>query len=520
MAASIVPLGSNFDLGFQSDISRDELNARAAFRMKDWIPQLESPLRKRGGWSLGSPTLSSLGGTAASVASLGFLPFPGDGQVVAISNAGSIYQLKRFDGLGGALITDTGDTSIVPSWPVFWHKTGTTYYGIVLAGLTQTGKVPKKYYDTGGLSYTVAALGGTPPKARFGFSWGDYLVLGNYYDPTDGLLKNYRLAFSGVGNPDLWALSGASASTFDFPEEMLAGVPTLNSILMFGYNDCHIFTGDTPPPGGNMARKILFAGLGTVDGRSCKPWRNYAVWANASGVYQSDGATLTDLTATGGISVYYRQLVQGFSFSQGWSAVADIYRDHYWLSIHNASGTLVTTFCCDLTRKVWSEHTNINAANFAHRAAGPGTALFGGDEELFFAHSSLPYVGKISSLWTPASAFAYDGDGTAVLPVLETPFYRVSSLAEKRIRRLYVGYDLRTNGGAEALSMSYVLTPEPGAAYTTMKTLPVTTAFKRRSVRIARFGLGVGLKFSQTAATVDTRMYSIETDAHPFEATR
>lgn len=311
--ADIVSLGSNFDLGFQSDISRDELNPRAAFRMKDWIPQLEAPVRKRGGWAYGSPNLSSLGGTAASAAALGFLPFPGDGRLVVISNAGSAYILNRFDGAGGAILTDTGDTSIVPTWPIFWHKTGTKYYGIILPGYTQAAKKPKKVFNSAG--YTVAQLGTTAvdgtgvPQARTGFSWGDYLVLGNYTDQADGILYNYRWAFSTVGNPDAYVTTGSNASTFDFPEEMLAGVPVLNSILTFGYNNCHIWTGDTPPPGGNMARKILFAGLGTLDGRSCLAWRNYAIWANAAGVYQSDGATLTDLTAVGGISVYYRQII-------------------------------------------------------------------------------------------------------------------------------------------------------------------------------------------------------------------
>jgi hypothetical protein len=520
--ARTLPLSQNFDQGFVSDISRDELGKSAAFRMRDYIPQLEAPLRKRGGWSYGSPDLGTVGGLAASVASGGYLSFPGDGHVVAISNAGSVYQLKRFDGLGGALVTDTGDTSIVPTWPIFWHKTGTKYYGIILAGLGQTAKVPKKYYDTtGALAYQSQPIGGTPPLARMGFSWGDYLVLGNYFDPSDSnTLKNYRWAFSGVGNPDSWTLSGVNASTVDFPEEIIAGAPVRNAILAWGYDNCHIVTGDTPPPGGNLSRKILWAGNGTFDGRSVQTWRDYAIWANSAGVYSSDGATLTDLTADGGISTYYRQTVAGFAFAQGWSAVGGIYRDHYVLTIRNAAGTVVTTLVCDVQRKVWTEWTNVQAALFFHRAAGPGTALIDGSEELFFAHKSSPRVGKISTLWTPSATYAADGDGNTVLPVIETPYYDMGNEAQKRIRNLYLSYDIRTAGASPLLRVSFTVDPTVGAAYTVAGDLATTTVQQRKPVGIRRAALGVALKIEQVGASADTRIFGIEAEGHPREASR
>lgn len=518
-----LPLSRNFDQGFVSDVARDELGPAQAYRMRDWIPQLDAPLRKRGGWSNGSPDLSSLGGTAASVASLGFLPFAADGHAVAISNAGSVYQLKRFDGAGGALVTDTGDTSIIPSWPVFWHHTGTKSYGIVLPGLAQAGKVPKKYYDTTGAgAYQAQPLGGTPPLARFGYSWGDYLVLGNYYDPSSPTtLLNYRLAFSAVGNPDSYTLTGASGSTFDFPEEIIAGLPLLNTTLIFGYNTVYTLTGDTPPPGGNLARKPLFQKNGTFDGRTVAPWREYAIWANASGVFSSDGATFTDLTEAGGISNYYRSLVSGFAFSQGWSAVGSILYDRYVLTLRNAAGALITTLVCDLNRKVWTEWTNIPAANFAQRPAGPGTALFGGGEELFAAHLGLPRIITLSGLFSPVLANAADADGAAVLPSLETPFYNMGFSGQKRIRNLYVAYDIRTAGGSPVLRASAVTTPESGAAYTQLSPDLITTTQQRRApVGVRKPALGVGLKIVQVGASADTRLYGIEAEGHPRERTR
>jgi hypothetical protein len=268
-------------------------------------------------------------------------------------------------------------------------------------------------------------------------------------------------------------------------------------------------------------RKALFQANGTFDGRSVVPWREYAIWANASGVFSSDGATFTDLTKAGGISNYYRALVSGFAFSQGWSAVAQILYDRYVLTIRNASGTLVTTLVCDIDRKVWSEWTNIPAANFAHRPAGPGTALFGGGEELFAAHFGSPRIITLSGLFSPASGNANDADSTPVLPSLETPFYNMGNAGEKRIRNLYVAYDIRTAGASPTLRVSALTSPESGASYSTLTPDLITTTKQRRApVGVRKVALGVGLKIQQVGASADTRIYGIEAEGHPQERSR
>src|SRR5262245_45825824 len=493
------------------------MNPRSAFRMFDYLPQMEAPLRGRGGWRYASVELPG----SSSIVSMGWLPFPNDGHLLAVGDTGVVYQEKRFDGTGGTVVSDTGDASIVPTWPVFWHRGGTVNYGIILGGLTQAAKNPKKYVDSGSLTYSCSPLGGTPPQARTGFSWGDYLVLGNYYDPTDGgKLKNNRWAFSDPGQAESWTITGANASVFDFPEEIVAGLPMQNAILAFGYQDVHSITGNTPPPGGNLERHILFAGQGTFDGRSVVGWRQYAIWANNSGVWMSDGATLTDLATVGGISVYYRQKATGLSFVTGASAVAGVYRDHYVLTLRNQSGAIITTLVCDIPRKVWTEWTNYRAACFARRASSPGTSVAMGDEELFFGNASAPRVCRTSSLWTPSTTYASDADGTPVQPVLETPFYRVGGLGKKRMRFIYMGYDLRPTGGGPTLNLSFVLSPEPEAVYTPMHNLPSTNRFRRKRLRLARGDLGVGLKIAQQGTSASTRLYSIETESHLWENTR
>jgi hypothetical protein len=279
-------------------------------------------------------------------------------------------------------------------------------------------------------------------------------------------------------------------------------------------------TGDTPPPGGNFSRKDLFSENGCFDGRSVARWREYAIWANNAGVYRTDGASLTDLTSIGGISNYWRSIVSGFSFQQGWSAAAGIHRGQYIISIRNAAGALVTTLACDLERQTWTEWRNINATMFAERAAGPGTAAVDGHEELFFGHASIPRSGALSTLWTPSSTYALDGDGAAVLPSLETPFYKLGEEGLKRLRRAYITYDVRTAGASPSLSLGMILSPEDTSYDTLLPALATTTQQKRKPVEVRRKALGLGLKIDQVGASADTRLYEVELEGHALEASR
>lgn len=504
-------VGRNFDLGFQSDYSRDQLPRGAAYRMRDWIPQLEAPLRKRGGFIFVTSDLNALS-SATYMSGVGWAPFEGDPHLISISETGKVYRNTAFTGLTGAFIGTTHGQRMTHR--PFWHKDRM----ILPAQMDAAAANVYKYYDSGGLVYTTAVLGGTPPQAAGGFSYGDYLALFNGY--VGGTLYPYRMWFSGVGNPESWVTSGASASYWDFPEEVIAALPLRNVIIVWGYSNTWMLTGDTPPPGGNFARRTLFSGNGTFDGRSVATWREYAIWANNSGVYRTDGATLTDLTKVGGISNYWRALVSAFSFQQGWSAAAGIIRGEYVITIRNAAGALVTTLHCDLDRQTWHESTNINATMYAERSSGPGTATVDGHEELFFSHAAYPRSGALSTLWTPSATYALDGDGTAVLPVLETPFYKLGSEGLKRLRRAYVTYDIRTAGASPYLQAAAIFSPEDAAYENLSPTLVTTTEQQREPVEVRERALGIGLRLTQVGASADTRLAEIELEGHVLEGSR
>lgn len=499
-------LDPHFELGFQTDIPRELLPDGAAYRMRDWIPALEAPARKRGGFTHVSGALAA----GARVPAVGWAPVVGDPHLLIVNDLGNVYSLTSF--IGGTPVAATGSTShtAITERP-FWHKDRM----ILLQGLTQTGGAAQKYTGTA-TPYTVASLGGSPPQARVGASWGDYLMLANGHDGTAD--RRNRIWWGAPGNPESWSV-GSGGSFFDMPEEVLKCVPLRNILLILGYSQMWMLTGDTPPPGGNLAQRDLFL-EGTSDPRSVARWRDYVVWANNTGIWRTDGTTLTDITDQGGISLYWQKLVSQFSLQQGWSACAGVYRDQYIICVRDSGGATITTLCCDLNRYVWYEFTNFDAVMFAERSSGPGTALVAGGEEMFFGRYDQPHVGKMSSVWTPDGSNVADADSVDVLPMLETRFHKFGVTELKRIRRVYVTYDLRSSGQNAYLQPSFVLSPTDTSYVNADRNLPETTLMTRDRAGIARRTSGIGLKFVQVNPSSDTRLYTVEGEAHPLSETR
>lgn len=507
--ADTVLVGRNFDLGFVTDEPRDQLPRGAAYRLKDYIPRNGAPVDKRGGWSHASVDLNALS-PATRMSGLAWAPFPQDPHLIALSEAGKLYQVKAYDGTGGVFIADTSLAAQTHS-PI-WHKDRM----IVLQALGAPAANPKKYYDSGGLVYASADLGGTPPQARTGFSWGEYLALGNGY--VGGTLYANRLWFSGIANSESWNTSGGFHGV---PvEELVVATPLRNVILAWGASQTWMITGDTPPPGGNLANRLLYGGNGCMDGRSLALWREYAIWANNSGIWKSDGSVLSDLATKGGISSYWRDLVSEFNFKTGWSAAAGILYGHYIITIFDNNGAYVTTLACNIEQETWFECRNINAAMYAYRSSGPGTATADGHEELFFANRSIPRVEFMSSCWEPTSSVAMDADGEAVLPSIETGFYKMSSPALKRIRRVYITHDIRSAGGSPRLDVGMTTSPE-GSTYTDLTpSLPATTKQERKAIEVRRKELGVAFKIDQVGASATTSLAEIELEGHALESSR
>lgn len=486
---------------FISDAPREALPKGAVYRMTDWIPQ-GSESRKRGGWGVDSIVLAG----SSSVSGLAWAPFKAGGELLAVGDTGKIYLSSL--GLMGA---GTGQAS---THKPFWHRDRM----IVLGNLFDSAATPHKVYDSGG--YVEGVVGGTPPQARAGCSWGDYLFLLNYYDPSDGgALKNYRGAWSSVGDPDTWVYSGTNASTWDFDAEALTAMRLRNLTLVWGYENVWILTGDTPPPGGNLAlsRTLDF---GTFDSRSVARYKDQAIFANSSGVWMTDGASEIELTNAGGISTYYREVFASAQATGIYVVTAEVIYNYYVLTL-SSQGTEITTIVCDLEDYSWFGWSNFPAAMYAHRASGASL-----NEELFMASGATATVGTIASCFELGNIDeTADGNGNDVEPSFETGFFLLSdSKAEKRVRRAYFTYFLGSEQGSDAtFTVSYALAPYASGYTVISPALAVNTQLDRVALDVRQKATGIAFKVIQTNNgddIYDSVVAAIEVEGHEMEPSR
>lgn len=467
------PLDQQF-LGFAQDSSRDQLSRGVMWRMADLIPNLGAPARKRGGWTYQGNALSG-----SYISGLGYFrkTTGATESLVAINDKGQVM-------VGGVLKGILSATQPVKHAPFYF-----------LGNLV----IPDANYSF--KRWDGTSLGTGITGYNVGAPWGDFIVVAN--KSTDSTLLSWGTTVTAV----------TAGSNWNLPGEILAvaGLAT-RQILVFGRSDTWTLIGDTPPPGGNLVQRTLYAGNGIMDQRTLVNTGAYVIWANTNGIFQSSGseAVPLDLTERGGLSLYWRSKVSGFSASAGWSASATHFKNFYIISVTDASRAPVVTLMHDLNSGRWTELTNIVTLAFAH-APGSSTS----SEECYFGQAQEARIGKLSSLWTPgAAALALDGNGIAVLPSLETPYYRLSGFQEDRIRNILASYDLRSTVGNSFIKISYVLSPGDAAYIVSARTLPLTTKQDRNMADIRRRTRGIGLKLELSSTADDLSLFGLEAEAH------
>ena len=540
----IVPVAANFNKGYASDVARDQLPAGYAYRMTDWIPGLNARLRGRGPWERTSPSLTSVHAGPTYAAAVAWAPFAqwvvtgsgtiGQEHLVIIGDDGSMYRDMVMDGSAAVYLgTTNSHPTESPFWTPLYGGKGaliipvTRAYSVGFGSPLALGQSTNVYtiQVTGPPDYAVAAMTGSPPAASTGCAWGDYVLLANGDSATSFVKFNYpnRIWISGVGDPTSWTPGTNFWDSENIPD-IVRLVPVRPGILVFGYSQTSLITGDTPPAGGNWSEDILFSDLGAWDARSIVKVGDVVVFANTSGVYTTDGVTLSDLTLACGVKTRWQELVANFSYRGGWTASAGIFRNHYIISVHDASNTLVTTHVFDLANHIAYEFSNIHAAMMCHTPLSRGTSTVAGKERLFVAALNEAYVHDLAPCWTKAgpglsSGGLVDGDGTNVLPVLETPFYKPGGAGKKVFRSVRATYDARSHGGSTP-SLGVGVCSEPDGAYTSVGNLPTTTDEDRQKLPIRQTSRGLGLKFTQAGLSDATTLSEIELDLRPLEAMR
>ena len=470
------------------DFNRAQMPGASAWNLLDFIPdELGAPLRGRGGWSYGD------GGTMSSVTSIKgivYAPFSGGAKTLIIGQNAELWNIATPTDIGAAIVPGQN--------PIY-------YRGKVIIP-NNDGTTAPKYYD----GTTLGNLAGTPPTGQLAGSFKDHAMLAR------SSANDNRIWFSAAGDPTTW---NTSSGYLDTTGTLTAIAPLKSSILVFHADSTELIRGSIPPPGTDFILEP-FLSVGCLDPFSVVTWNDRVIFANAKGIFQTDGAGWSDLTARAGMSTYWQTTMA--SYATSWRLGGGVYRNHYILSVNNGT-TAVETFVINLQTGAFLRFSNFHGNCFAQVATG-------GVEELYMGLANAGRVGKVSTCWAPASAYKKDGDATTITPVFESVMHMgydrlhrrwISSYGQQRWKYLY--YSMRLTDYASdspTVTLSYTTDPTPTGAYTSLATTVAgTTTFKgegRRAIPTGNKAPWLGIKVAQTGPG-DLQLHELALAYDPLE---
>lgn len=479
-------LQDSYALGERSDSPRVRIPKAGAYRVYDFIPQsIGARLRKRGGWR--TPHSGVMAGT--SMLNVTYWGFPSGAQIVAQSATGQVYRVVDGGGLteiGPGPGTEPGGGSTNPvarksRRPAIWRD------NIVFFDRTQN----PCYYDGSGWHTMVA------PHGDMGATWREYFVI-----PI-----GTRLFFSPPGDP--FSTWDTTNSYIDAPQAIYAVAPMRTSILAFGRSRTHRFRGTTPPSQyslGDMVSEPLWP-LGCADMRSIVYHGDQLIFANAQGIWLTDGTTLENLAEGGGILRSWLSQLAGYE-PTSWIIACGLMGGLLFVSVYNASGP-VAGWMCNLERRSWVRTRNIYSSSFATNSdAG---------EEMYFGRFDSARLGALGSIMHPDASNMADGDGDPVLPSIETANFQ-DRPGFKRWIELFVNYELE--GSATTLDVGFAVDPFAQSSYVPLGSLEPIPVRGKRSLPIRHDGEGVQFRIAQTGPSANTIIYELEAALYPQEQSR
>lgn len=472
-----VLLQESFAGGFKRDIPRDRLPRDACYGLADFLPDVAAGLRKRGGWA---NAVSGPGTLATNVTKIGWAPFVGTApQLCAFLADGTLYD-----------VTNAANRGAIGAGAAFSSR---CFFNDFLISADYTNPL-KKYNGA-----TISDLTGSPSAPRVVAPYKGFLLCANSVSAG-----RQRIYISGANNQDSWTI-GSRYSDATGPVDGLA--PVRSGVIVFHVSSCELLTGDIPPgtTGDDFGIKPLFGDVGLYSTEAFAIADEAVVWADANGVYMSDGAALTDLTYEGGIKRYWETTISSPS-----AIAVGVWRGFAWVSIltTDADGVTNVTLVCDIRRRSWFRISNVAATNFAIRPDEP--------DELYFGTVSSNRIGRMSTIFEPSSTYVTDGDTTAVVPILETAWFQ-NGKGRNRWRRAYLSYLLDAVAG-RTVNLSFATTPE--GAYTSAGTLALSTSTVRERLPIARASDGLALKLTLSGSANDFRLHSLEAERLVSEQSR
>ena len=441
-----MPISRGFDAihGMQTDPPLDQMPKNVVRRIIDFLPEFQFLTIARGAWTYLTGALAHVGSDTYSW--MTYCPFGGGSKLVMSSpSSNGITWVNDLSAAATGTVLSTAFLS-GPFTPPIFHRTPAG--GLLIAPWAGTGNRPRKYDG----SAAPADLGGTPPVARLAASWGDYLLLANGNAPNQN-----RIWFSAVGNPESWD-TAANGGWLDVPGAIQAVVPKGNTIFVFTDQAVHLIVGDDPPftnhLGNLTQRKFAFTegigkGISGTGAEAVVTYKDFVIWANANGVWKSDGGQPIDLTKQGGIKSYWPFVYRP---QAGYRVAVGTYRSYLFVTVvQGASWTSWRTLIYDLENNTWWEWSNVPGTHLTHIPPD-----FNVREDLLVIDRPNNKVGSIAYAFN-AYAAAGDDNLTTKQPTIVTGAYRFGTLGQKRIRRGFI--TSKVENGA-SLQVGFITPPD------------------------------------------------------------
>jgi hypothetical protein len=490
----------------------------------DYVPTIiDATLTGRGGWVWGSTAMGGDPETGIYVPFLG-----GDKLLVQATNA----QLYEVGLVAPYTAVAKGAIPRAKQNPVFFIDTVVHFD----AAGTMT---PRLITAPGGVT-TFGATNAAHKNATVGTVWGAYLVTGGA--PGETNVVRYSVPNKLLTDP--LSFDANSFYPTALPVTAIQAMRTL--ILVFHAGSVERIRGSQPARGtniGDLSVEKVFDRAGCTDPLSIASWNDNVVFADEHGVHVTDGSVIRNLAEQGGISYFWRSL-----YENKLSMCATTFLDYYIVTVRRSDAVLPVTLVCDLNRRQWFRFSNIAA--LCYIASSGGTSM----ERIWAGLAGKARLARLGPCFFPVldAGLIQDDDGTPVLPVFETPWYRLGQEGRKRVRFAYLSYDARIvdslarddvpggwrNGGSDeqgippplegavatvaaqqVLQMGYVRSPQD-PNYTAIGTLPSTGAYTRYKLPLGQFPYGVAFKVAQVLPTTVTRVFDLATEAQAVERSR
>jgi hypothetical protein len=488
--------------GMGPDAPRDAMPDASVWRMEDYIPNLlGSTLEMRQGWQ--NYVNSPLDGYVTAQQWVNTL---GGNHHLAATNK-TLYNLDNPAVPRLISTVGTGPTSGA-LWPM------AALYEYVL--LPRTGDQLPVVLRYQGQNEVLVTTHASTPKGKVAATWQSRFVLAN--TPTNPNFVYFLSAEWGAGltTTPVWDPIAYWETTAD----VMGLAVTRNSLLLFHEGTVERLRG-TKPPGALIEPDLWMEPLiglgGCNEPHTICYWTDNVIFADARGVYITDGTTIKDITDQGGIGREWRK-----AYDPTWRVSAGVVYDQYVIAMTDVVNQVFKKcFVCDLYSKSWQIFNNLPFSSFV-ASIGEVERLFGGGLD--------GKVADLSTMWTEADATTnnVDGNGAAVLPQLETAWYRMSeNESMKRVKNIYLSLDLDEVDGEVKVYVCEQVQPRSPADWILVKTITEgdfldnrgqsmsIDGYRRRRILVGRESFGFAFKIETTGLLKNLKIYDLSAELAP-----